>query len=114
MVLTGNIYLLLQAFDPVSVNPLSGAQRSLGLLEAAPESLDLPLRLLALPRQALAQTVRLFQISQLSLSSTENTKQDQHESQHEGTFVVTRGSSVLMLQSFYLEIRKCSHQTTLL
>lgn len=115
LVLPGHVYLLLQSFDPVPVDPLSGPQRPLGLLEAAAEPLALPLGLLALPRQALALAVRLLQISQLSLSSTEDTEQDRHEKREtEGTVAVARGPSLPMRQSFDLEIRKCGHQTTLL
>lgn len=79
------------------MKPLPGTQRSLGLLEAAPESVGVPLGLLALPGQALAQTVRLLQIGQLSLSSTETPK---HENQHEATSAATRGAGLLTLPAF--------------
>lgn len=64
------MYLLLQAFDSVSVSSLSGAQRSLCVSEAGPHPLRLPLGLVALLHQTLTQTVRLLHLSQLSLLKT--------------------------------------------
>lgn len=61
------MYLLLQAFDSVSVSSLSGAQRSLHISEAAPEPLRLLQGLITLAHQALTQTVGLLHLSQLCL-----------------------------------------------
>lgn len=62
-----HVYLLLQAFDSVSVRSLSGAQSSLNVSEAGPQSLRLPLGLVTLPRLSLTQAVRLLHLSHLSL-----------------------------------------------
>ena len=61
------VHLLLQAFDPVSVSSLSGAQSSLYVPKAGPQSLGLPMSLITLPHQTLTQAVWLLHLSQLSL-----------------------------------------------
>lgn len=60
-------HLLLQPFDSVPVSALSSAQRPFDIPKARPQPLRLPLGLLALPHQTLAQTVRLLHLSQLCL-----------------------------------------------
>ena len=103
------VYLLLQAFDPVSVSSLPGAQRSLDVPEAGPQSLRLPLGLITLLHQTLTQTVRLLHLSQLSLL-----KSHTHAHTHRGKRMERLWFSLLFHTAFQKEKAKVNKTVIML